>query len=124
MAVAKIVPLAQVLNITVIQGTTFRGVLTVKSGGVPTDLMGYTFKGQAKLLEGLSQPTAFSFTVAKRDQTSFPGQVDVEIAAAATAALTLKKKQDYFYNILMTDPSGKIDAIFTGKVTVLLGTSA
>ena len=110
--------MANSLNLSVDQGTTFARVLTLKDGSnVAIDLTGYTFRGQARA-KFSDTNAAFSFTFSLRDQTSETGKVDMKILPASTASLSIIEETTYHYDVEMISGGGDITRIFEGSLTL------
>lgn len=103
-------------NLTVYQGADYRRALEFKDeSAVLMNLTGYTFRGQVKAKYSDSSPT-FSFSFTLRDQATEPGLVDMLLAAADTAAITMTKEADYIYDIEMVKPDGDVVRVLEGRL--------
>ncbi len=103
-------------NLIVNQGEDFQRVLRIKDeSDTLIDLTGYSFRGQAKLKFGETEPQ-FSFEFTVRDQGSDIGTLDMLISAASTAALSIGKATDYVYDVEMIRPDLKVKRLFQGKL--------
>ena len=112
MAVAK-------QNLSVYQGADYDQVLEFRDNtSTLMDLTGYAFRGQARVAYTDNDP-AFSFDFTIRTQSGGNlGLVDMNIAPASTAALSISKITKYLYDIEMVDTNGKVTRILEGQVSV------
>lgn len=105
-------------NLTVYQGADFRRALEFRDeAGSIMDLTGYSFRAQGRTSYAANS-ASFSFVFTVRNQVSDKGFVDMHLPAASTAALSLNKEQDYFYDLEMVLPSGDVRRVMEGKVKV------
>lgn len=110
--------MANKLNFTHDQGSTFKRTLTFKdSDSDEIDLTGYEFKAQART-KITSADVVFEFEFTILDQTSDTGKVEMSIAANITEDLSITKSTSYVYDAEMTATNGEITRIFEGKITI------
>ncbi|HND36774.1 MAG TPA: hypothetical protein PKZ49_09180 [Nitrosomonas sp.] len=108
------------LNLTIEQGSTFTRLLTIKSGGTPVNLSGYSFAGQVRRKHS-DQKKLAEFTCAVGSPTS-NGQVTISLTATQTSAIPFIYDDDgnlevFYYDIEMTVGS-TVDRILEGTVTL------
>jgi hypothetical protein len=106
-------------NIVINQGETFSYLIRVKEDGTnPTDVTGYTFRGQVR--RSYSDPTAlitFSFTI--QDQVTKTGEVLWKLADGVTTAIDLGGKVlEAVYDVEMVDTASNVTRIAEGKVKI------
>lgn len=113
MAVAK-------QKLTVYQGADYQRVLTLKDeSGVPMDITGYTFRGQARVdYSSSSASLTFGFTVRTQSGDDV-GRVDMLISSDDTSALGIVKKTNYLYDIEMVDTGAKVTRIVEGQLELI-----
>ena len=109
--------MANTVNFIVDQGADFLREIRFLNGTTPVDLTGYTFRGQARTQYG-SASASFSLTFSLQDQTNNTGKVDVKISASSTADLKLRNSVAYVYDIERVAPSGTVERIMEGTITV------
>ncbi len=99
------------------EGSDFVKTLTIfDSSGVPIDLTGYTFAGQARLT--VQDSTAYSFSFTLHNQITSPGKVDWVIAKTVFQPLSLTKTTNFVYDVEMTDASALTKRILRGTLKV------
>lgn len=113
------------LDFTIEQGTTFQRKITLTDElDVPIDLTGRTFRGQIKKVAGHGVALAtFSFSLL--NQLTNPGELyfsltDVQTAAIPAAKQTAATKEtvQYAYDIEMIYPTGNVERLLEGVVTI------
>lgn len=88
-------------TIKIIQGATLRRVLRT-----PWNLTGYAIAAQLRDKDGAGDVVAnFTCTLQTNPATNLPGQVELELAAAATATLT-PGQSDLVFDVKLTAPGG------------------
>lgn len=109
--------MATVQNFTLDQGSYFYRKLSFALDTVPTNLTGYTFRGQARRNYG-DKNAAFTFSFTVLNQGTNPGEVDWKIEATETEGLKLTESTVFVYDIERVNPSGKPERILQGTFTV------
>ena len=105
------------LDLTIYQGATFRKVLTFKTpDGIPIDQTGKTFRGKArKLVTDTSEAFSFSFTI--RDQITNTGEVEMELSATASSAVSVTEfNTKFLYDVEVEDSGGDVTRILQGSI--------
>lgn len=106
--------MAAIHNLVINQGEDYQRVLNIRDeSDTLIDLTGYSFRGQARVKYGDSDP-AFSFEFTVRDQGTDIGVVDMLIPATATAELSITKDTKYLYDVEMIKPDTKVKRLFQG----------
>ena len=117
--------MAGTLNLSIDQGSTFSRTLTITdAGGAPVDLTGQTFTGQIRKTATDATIVA-TFTCTLLNQITDPGKLTVVLPAAASSAIALRAQklasrvaQDFAYDIERTFPSGTVERLLDGVVSI------
>ena len=105
--------MAEFVELTIDQGSTFNTVITVNDGtGVGQNLVGYVARSQMRKSYYSSSKSSFNVTVS----TPNIGEITMAMTAANTANLTPGR---YVYDVEIDNNSGEVTRIFEGIITVL-----
>lgn len=96
------------------RGDTFSVTMTYKEGGLGVSLTGATVA--AKFRSSVSTEASTSFMVVVSNQTTFPGEFTISLAAATTAAVTNTQSA---YDVQITWPDGEVQTILKGTLTMI-----
>jgi len=104
------------INIVIPQGVDFGEVFTsTESDGSLSDITDYT--GVSKIKKYPGSPKSFSFNVGINSETS---EVSIAMSAAVTVSI---KPGRYFYDIVLTSPTGGVSRLVEGSAMVTAGIS-
>jgi hypothetical protein len=113
-------------NFFIEQGATFKSEMIFKDeDGNLTDLTGYTYEGQIRLKYDSSSPVA-TFTITVANQLTDRGKITISMSPAVTGAIPCDPSTSsdarpitrYVYDVECTKPSGDVDRILQGIVSV------
>lgn len=96
------------------RGDTFSVTMTYKEGGLGVPLTGATVA--AKFRSSVSSESSTSFVVTVSNQVSLPGEFTISLSPAVTAAVTNLQSA---YDIQITWPSGEVQTILRGTLTLI-----
>lgn len=100
-------------SLTFVRGDDLRIPLTFKSGGVVTNLTGYTFAAQIR-----SKPNGYIMVEFAADLTNAAtGVVVLTAPAAITQAIRL---EEAWWDVQQTNPSGKISTVIGPAQVVVI----
>lgn len=109
--------MTNLLDLTIYQGATFRKVLTFTTpDGIPIDQTGNTFRAKArKNITDVSSAFDFVFTI--RDQTTNRGEVEMELPAAASTAVSVTEfNTKFLYDVEVEDSGGDVTRLLQGSI--------
>ncbi len=103
-------------NLTIHQHTDWTESFDILVDDVPVALAGYSIVGKCRKGEDVSSPLVFTFTFALSGTLA-----TVSVPAATTAAIDLSTEPDqpqYFYDYVLSAPSGTRTKIQAGRLTI------
>lgn len=102
------------INIVIPQGADFSEVFTsTESDGSLSNLNGYT--AASKIKKYSTSPTSYSFTVGITTSTS---EVSIAMTSGVTVAISPGR---YYYDVVLTSPSGAITRMVEGSAMITAG---
>tara|TARA_B100001123_G_C15322004_1_gene1028251 strand:- start:2716 stop:3087 length:372 start_codon:yes stop_codon:yes gene_type:complete len=115
---------AGIHHLTCDQGSTFRKTITMKQsdGTTNVDLTGYTARMKIKeeyggtLIKSLTSATGQGLTVGGSAGTPTNGEIDIEISATDTAAMT--PNTIGVYDLEIASSGGVVDRVLQGKFII------
>lgn len=102
------------VNIVIAQGTDFSEIFnSTESDGTASNLSGYT--GASKIKKYPESPSSQSFSVTVTGST---GEVSIAMTSGKTVEL---KPGRYYYDVVLTSPTGSVSRMVEGMALVTAG---
>lgn len=118
----------RIVNIPITKGADFQVYIKVPTGGLPTDLTGYTFDGQIRSTSNLISDPVAAFTFVIQDQNTKKGKVLWKLARSVIAGIPISiinsemedfEPTPYLYDVFMTDTLGLRTKVLQGRAFVI-----